>query len=268
MQLHGLLAMFAERMGWPDRNSTLHQIGCFMEGSPIHHADRILASSHNTAAFCARRYGYPLAEIKIIHSGIDTARFLPRPQPEDERYPKILFVGNLAESKGIGLLVKAALQLKGRYPKICVRAIDKGNQDFLKKLAKLVIAAGAETNFEFKGYVPYNELPDHYAWCDFFAGPSTYEPGPGNVYLEAMACAKPVIAYDTGGTPEVVHDRETGLLVPPGETGLLEKAIVTLTEDVNLRQRFGKNGRAWVEENVSIEKYIGTIERVYEELVS
>ena len=268
VQLHGPLAMFAEHMGWPDRDSTLHQIGCFMERTTIHHADRILASSHNTAAFCARLYGYPLAEIKVIHSGIDTAKFLPRPQPRDERYPKILFVGNLAGSKGTGLLVKAALRLKLRYPKICVRAIGKGNQDFLMKLERLVVAAGAETNFEFKGYVPYGELADHYAWCDFFAGPSTYEPGPGNVYLEAMACGKPVIACNTGGAPEVVRDRETGLLVPPGDTGPLEKAIVTLTEDVSLRQRLGENSRAWVEENVSIEKYIGKVEHLYEELVS
>ena len=53
VQLHGPLGMFAEHMGWPEKGSTAHRTGCFMEKSVIHHADGILASSHNTAGFCA-----------------------------------------------------------------------------------------------------------------------------------------------------------------------------------------------------------------------
>jgi glycosyltransferase involved in cell wall biosynthesis len=239
-----------------------------MERTVIHHADLVLASSHATAAFCAQRYDYPLAEISVIHSGIDTARFLPLPQPRDERHPKILFVGRLIEQKGIKELVRAVLKLKARYPKICLRAIGKEDRELLMKLEKQIAAADAKTNFEFKGYVPYGELADHYAWCDFFAGPSAYEPGPGNIYLEAMACGRPVIACNTGGAPEVVRHQERGLLVPPGDVKSLRKAIVKLTEDVELRERLGNNGRAWVEENVSIEKYTGKVERLYEESIA
>jgi glycosyltransferase involved in cell wall biosynthesis len=239
-----------------------------MERTVIHHADRVLASSHNTATFCARRYGYPLTQIHVIHSGIDTTKFLPLPQPQDERHPKILFIGTLAGGKGIGRLVKAVIQLRARYPKICLRVIGKGSQDFLASLEKLILASEAKANFEFGGYVPHSKLIDHFAWCDFFAGPSIYEPGPGNVYLEAMACGKPVIACNSGGAPEVVRNRETGLLVPPGDTNSLENAIASLTDDVGLRQRLGRNGRVWVEENFSIEKYIDKVERIYKELIS
>jgi len=268
VQLHGPLAMFTEYMGWPDRDSALYQIGCFMERTVIYHADRVLASSHNTATFCARRYGYPIAQIHVIHSGIDTTKFSPQPQPQEERHPKILFVGNLAGSKGIGLLAKAVIQLRARYPKICLRVIGKGRQDFLASLEKLILASEAKSNFEFRGYVPHSELVGHFAWCDFFAGPSTYEPGPGNVYLESMACGKPVIACNTGGAPEVVRNQETGLLVPPGDSNSLESAIASLTDDVSRRERLGRNGRVWVEENFSIKKYISKVERHYRELIS
>jgi glycosyltransferase involved in cell wall biosynthesis len=268
VQLHGPLAMFAEYMGWPDCGSTPHQIGCFMERTVIHHSDRVLASSHNTAAFCAKQYDYPLDEISVIHSGIDTETFFPWRQPQDERYPRILFIGNFVESKGIGLLVRAVLRLRARYPTICLRAVGRGgSSNFLASLNELIAAASAQSNFEFMGYVPYDALPEHYAWCDFFAGPSTYEPGPGNVYLEAMACAKPVIACNSGGAPEVVLNQQTGLLVPPRDITALENAIIILAEDASLRNQLGKNGREWIEEGFSIEKYINKVERLYKELI-
>jgi glycosyltransferase involved in cell wall biosynthesis len=231
-----------------------------------------LASSHNTAAFCAQRYDYPLDEIRVIHSGIDTAEFLPRPQPQDEREPRILFVGTVSSVKGFDVLVRAVLQLRTQYPKICLRVIGRTigrkRQDFLRSLQKQIAAADAQTNFEFKGYIPYSELSDHLAWCDFFAGPSIYEPGPGNVYLEAMACGKPVIACNTGGAPEVVRNKETGLLVPPRDTKSLKRAIRKLTKRVSLRERLANNGRAWVEENFSTQSYIAKVERIYKEVVA
>lgn len=270
VQCHGPLAMFAEHMGWPETGSTLALIGCFMERTVIHHSDRVLASSINTAEFCARRYDYPLSEINVIHSGIDAEMFFPRQHhPNESRSPRILFVGNFTESKGFGLLVKAVVRLRSRYPKICLRAIGRVSRNsFLAELQKLIADSNAQSSFEFIGYVPYEALAQHYAWCDFFAGPSTYEPGPGNVYLESMACAKPVIACNSGGAPEVVLDNQTGLLIPPRDVAALETAIITLTEDVSFRTQLGKNGREWIEQGFSIERYIDKVERLYADLVA
>jgi glycosyltransferase involved in cell wall biosynthesis len=268
VQLHGPLGMFAEYMGWPECGGTLHQIGCFMERTVIHHSDRVLASSHNTANFCASRYEYPLEKINVIHSGIDAEIFFPSRQPADERFPRILFVGNFTESKGFGLLVRAVLRLKQRYPKICLRAIGRETRSsFLSGLKKQIADASAQSSVQFTGYVPYQALPEHYAWCDFFAGPSTYEPGPGNVYLEAMACAKPVIACNSGGAPEVVLNNQTGILIPPRDITALENAISTMADDSVLRKQLGDNGREWIEEAFSIEKYIDKVERLYTEII-
>jgi glycosyltransferase involved in cell wall biosynthesis len=267
VQCHGPLAMFAEHMGWPEIGGTLHQIGCFMERTVLHHADLVMASSHCTAAFCAERYGYPLEKMHVVHSGIDAVRFAPRSAPPDARAPRILFVGNFVGNKGFNVLVDTVLRLRKRYPHAALRAIGRADKDVLRQTQARIAAAGAEANFELLGYVPYSALPEHYAWCDLFAGPSSFEGGPGNIYLEAMACGKPVVACNTGGVPEVVEHGQRGLLIPPGDGHALEAAIVALAEDRTLRERLGRNGRAWVEANVAIDKYIDKCERLYLSLI-
>jgi len=268
VQLHGPLGMFAEHMGWPDIGSTLQRIGTFMESTVIHNADRVMASSHNTARFCSSHYDYPLDKIEVIHSGIELNRFSPRSGPADPRYPKLLFVGNLTGSKGISTLIDAVIRIRQQLPEIKVRAIGKGSEDYVRQLKTWIAAEGAEDNFEFVGYVPYSSLPDHYAWCDAFVGPSTYEPGPGNVYLEAMASARPVIACNTAGTPEVVRNGINGLLVAPGDAESLSGAILQIAGDHRLRDLLGSNGRGIVEREFSFERYIDKVEAIYLALVN
>jgi glycosyltransferase involved in cell wall biosynthesis len=268
VQLHGPLAMFAEHMGWPEKDSAFCKVGCFMEKMSIHHADGLLASSHATAKFCASVYDFPVERVNVIHSGIDTNRFSPREPVKEDWFPKILFVGNLAGNKGFNLLVATVIRMRAKFPRIKMKMMGRGDESTVKAAKKRVEEAGAQENIEIGAYVPYLELPQQYAWCDFFAGPSVYEPGPGNVYLEAMSSGRPVIACNTAGAPEVVHDEQTGLLIPPQDSAALERTITRLAEDSALRKRLGEAGRQWVVENVSIEKYLDKVETFYERLLS
>ena len=86
------------------------------------------------------------------------------------------------------------------------------------------------------------DLVNLYNEAATFACPSIYEPF-GIINLEAMACETPVVATRVGGIKEVVVDRKTGLLVPPGDPVRLGKAIATLIEDPKLAARMGKAGR-------------------------
>ncbi len=267
VQLHGPLGMFAEHMSWPQKHTATYKVGCFMEKSVIHHSDGILASSHNTAKFCSSYYDYPLDQINVIHSGINIDKFSPLPREEDDSFPKILFVGNLAGAKGFNLLVETISRMSKRYPKIKLRTIGKGGDESVPWAKKYAAEFGAEKNIEFLRYVHHSDLPKHFAWSDMFAGPSIYEPGPGNVYLEAMACARPVIACNTAGAPEVVLNERTGLLISSQDTVELERAIIRLAEDAALRDRLGTGGRKWVSDNFSIEKYIDKVEQFYQRLM-
>jgi len=266
VQLHGPLAMFAEHMDWPEIGSAFHQIGCFMERTVLRHADKVLASSRNTAKFCADRYQYPLEEIDVIHSAVDTLHFAPRESP-GSRNPNVLFVGNLSGAKGIDSLIDAVISLRRAYPRIHLRCIGKGDAAFIDRLRQRITEASAEANIEIVGYVAHADLPTYFQACDIFAAPSVFEPGPGNIYLEAMACGRPVIACASGGAPEVVLDGETGLLVPPADVLALAGALDRLAGDTELRARLGRNGRGWVESRFTKEKYTDRVERIYSQLL-
>lgn len=75
---------------------------------------------------------------------------------------------------------------------------------------------------------------------------SSREEGQGSVLLDAMQCGKPVAATAAGGIPDVVVDRQTGLLVPPGDATALGEALARLCTDQALRQRLGAAGSARV----------------------
>jgi glycosyltransferase involved in cell wall biosynthesis len=268
VQMHGPLAMFAEHWGWPEVGGVMHRVGCFMEQTSLRYADKLLASSRHTAAYCQRAYGVDTSGAGVVYSGIDVNAFAPREFGGDDRSPRILFVGGLTGGKGFTDLLRVVGRLKGRFPRIVLRAVGRPDAERRAVTEKLVAECGIAAHFELAGYLPYERLPEQYAWCDFFAAPSVYEGGPGNVYLEAMACGKPVIACDTGGVPEVAPHGETALLVRPHDLDGIEGAVVALAEDAGLRRRLGAAARERVVANYSVEKYLDKCEGHYRELLS
>jgi glycosyltransferase involved in cell wall biosynthesis len=88
------------------------------------------------------------------------------------------------------------------------------------------------------------------------------------VLLEAMACAKPVVASDCGGPREIVESGVTGLLVPPKDPEILAKAILTLLRDADLRIQMGQAGAKRVRDCFSAERMVGRLEAVYEEMLA
>lgn len=83
--------------------------------------------------------------------------------------------------------------------------------------------------------------------------------------LEGMSLAKPVIASDIGGLSELIENDDTGILVPPGDTLALAKAIERLLEEPELCERLGKNARKAVDERFGPSKWISSVEEVYKE---
>src|SRR5439155_20245738 len=90
------------------------------------------------------------------------------------------------------------------------------------------------------------DVPALLAASDILVPPSESEGLPVSV-LEAMAAELPVVASSVGGLPELVVDRETGILVPPGDARKLGAALGRLIDDRELRRRLGAAGRARAE---------------------
>jgi glycosyltransferase involved in cell wall biosynthesis len=92
--------------------------------------------------------------------------------------------------------------------------------------------------------------------------------GLSNALLESMAAGRPVVATRVGGTPEVVLDGETGLLVPPRSAEALARAIGTLLDDPDLARRLGEQGRRRIEERFSLERMVRETEAFYASLLA
>ena len=91
--------------------------------------------------------------------------------------------------------------------------------------------------------------------------------GLSNVILEAMAAGLPVIAYHSGGNPELIS-QERGALVPPGDEEAFADAIVRFLHSPDLRERVGQNARKFTPENFSLERVLDQYRALYIALLS
>ena len=89
-----------------------------------------------------------------------------------------------------------------------------------------------------------------------------------NTVIEALAAGCPVVATPVGGVPEVVVDRRTGLLVPPGDPIALAQAIEELMRDPGLRQRMGAAGVERIQKNFTLSEMTVKMEQLFEETIS
>jgi phosphatidylinositol alpha-1,6-mannosyltransferase len=103
-------------------------------------------------------------------------------------------------------------------------------------------------NVHFAGRVAHERLPEYFALCDTYVMPSRARlehsdvEGFGLVYLEANACAKPVIGGRAGGVPDAIVHGKTGFLVDPGDVDDLARAVVTLLGNRELASTMGRQG--------------------------
>ena len=102
--------------------------------------------------------------------------------------------------------------------------------------------------------------------CALFALPSSYE-GLGCVYLEAMACGKPVIGCNGQGIDEIIEDRRNGALVSPGSETELSDALAILLSSQPLRQRMGNAGYETVRSRHTIAHQAVQLTEIYRECV-
>lgn len=268
VQLHAPLAMLAEHIGWPEKESDLFRVGTLMEGISIERADRLMACSANIADFTASYYGVSRESIDVVHCGVDGDAFHPRHGAEQpDEGPNVLFVGNIAANKGLPAVFSSVLRLRSKYPTIRLQVIGNGDDDLAEEFQAQARREQAEANIEFVGFADRDRLPGFYRRASVFASPAQYEGGVANVYLEAMACGCPVIASTAGGAPEAVVDGESGFLVPPGDVEATTWALDRLLSDPSLRYRMGQAGREKVERYFAMEPYISRVLASYERAI-
>jgi glycosyltransferase involved in cell wall biosynthesis len=229
------------------------------------------AVSRHTARALSRTVGMTPEAIHLLPNTLDPGfEDLPAEATEpDEAGPQeLLTVSRLwAEErmKGVDHTLRALSRLLERHPDVLYRVVGKGSDR--PRLERMASELGLGERVTFEADLSDAELAERYRRCSVFVLPSGQE-GFGIVFLEAMRFSKPCIGGDAGGTPDVIRDGETGLLVPFGDEPALEAAIDRLLSDPTLRQRLGRAGRQHLEAEFVFSRFRERVRRYLEQLLA
>jgi glycosyltransferase involved in cell wall biosynthesis len=175
--------------------------------------------------------------------------------------PVIVCVARLTAWKGVDGLLRALGELRGAVPGAQLRVLGDGPER--ARLEALVGELGLREHVHFAGQVPRETVARTLRAADVFALFSTYE-GLPHVVLEAMAAGTPVVASAAGGTPETMHEGESGLLVPVGDEAALAEALTRVLTEPVLAGRLVEGGRAELEQ-FSLENMVAQTEALLTE---
>ncbi len=182
--------------------------------------------------------------------------------------PRIGLVGRISPWKGQDVFLKAAAQILQRYPNARFELIGSAlfaERDFENSLHELCRTLHIEQSVEFVGFV--EDVFSRLEQLDVFVHASTTGEPFGQVIVEAMAAAKPVVATNGGGVPEIVVDGVTGLLVPMGDPVRMAEAVEFLLDHPHRAQEMARLGRQRVLEGFTIQKSAGMVQDVYKQLL-
>lgn len=181
--------------------------------------------------------------------------------PGDDDGRTLLFVGRLSREKGVLEFIDALAQL----PKERFRAVIAGEGPLQEEAVRRVAARGIEKSVAFLGWLDEARLGEIYRRATVVVVPSMVLEAFSLVGIEAMAHAKPVVAFDAGGVREWLADGETGFLVQQGNIDQLAKQIATLLENGPLARKMGEAGRRRVEAHHRRKGHLDRLMAVYAE---
>jgi glycosyltransferase involved in cell wall biosynthesis len=242
-------------------------IDSFPKKSFLHHyylcwilkrANSILATSQYLATQVKKRVG--ISPI-VIPFGIDPVFYKPYLQAHMNSFT-FGVAKNLAPYTGIDTIIKAFGFVVKKNPGMSVRLVIAGNGSEKLKLKELVQSLNLNDQVEFAGTIQYEKMPHFYSRLSAYINVPHRESF-GVAVLEAMSSALPVIVSNIGGLPEIVHDGETGFLVPPRNPKLLATKMEQLLLNHDLCRQLGQNGRNFVKKRYNWETCVDRLEQVY-----
>lgn len=214
-------------------------------------AHHVVAANRYAASLLAARFAVARDRILLIENGVDLAVFRPQAPPASfvERHglqgrQVLVTVTRLVPRKGVDKVLEAMPAVARLFPRALYLIVGDGPQrGALEALAAKLDIADRVT---FAGSVPHEETVNFYRSADLVILPNREEEGEADglplVFLEASACAKPVIGGQAGGTVEVIHDGENGFVVDGRDVRAIEAAIGRLLANGDLRAAMGKKG--------------------------
>jgi len=200
--------------------------------------ERVIAISHFIARHIEERYRVASERIRVIHRGVDLARFDPERVSAEriitlstawrlpDGVPVIMLPGRLTRWKGQGVLIEALGRL-GQLEWICALVgSDQGRAGYRAELEAQIRRLGLASRVFVVDHC--DDMPAAYMLADVVVSASTDPEGFGRTVSEAQAMGRPVAVADHGGAPEQLLPEETGVLFRPGDAADLAEALERL----------------------------------------
>lgn len=202
----------------------------------LHHCDRILAVSRYTGDRLIKEQSLNPEKISILHNTFNPSQFQPAAKPAylltrhhlTPDQPIILTVGRLSASeqyKGYDQIIRAIPKIRLAIPNVHYMIVGKG--DDKPRIEQLIAQLQLQDCVILAGFVPDGELCDYYNLCDVFAMPSKGE-GFGIVYLEALACGKPVVGGNQDAAIDALCHGKLGALVNPDDIDDIAQTMISI----------------------------------------
>jgi glycosyltransferase involved in cell wall biosynthesis len=212
--------------------------------------------------------GYDAKKIQVIHNGIVVKKAAgPSRIREEFGLPEdAILVGNICRLqplKGLNYFVEAAAQVAARYGRARFLVVGDGVER--EPVSALSKELGVADKVIFTGF--RTDTPEILSELSISVSSSLTE-GLSNTLLESSASGIPVIATRVGGSPEIVLDGETGLIVPPRDPAALADAMCLLLENPEFARAMGEAGRQRVHDYFSVERNVQQTETLYTQLLN
>lgn len=265
----------------PDEEKYNYNIRIQAELDVMKDAELLIVLTSVEKSQLVKHYLIDAAKMRIVPPGIDADVFYPRGDKAELKKEigidtdfMVFTTGRLDSRKGFTNLMKCVrnvaqeVERHGKTVKFLFPAgpknIGQSARAVKKKLKKIMFDDGVEEYVTFFKHLNSDELARYYSAADIFACPSSYEPF-GLVIVEAMACKTPVVATTKGGPIEILTEGIDGFLVDPSDTELMEKRIMEILLDDDLRGKMSQNALNTASDGYSWKEVAKKILTVFDE---
>lgn len=184
---------------------------------------------------------------------------IPPPWGPPPASSRLLFVGRIERPKGLPVLLEALALLPSE-----VSLVVAGDGSRRSEAQALAERLGIAARVEFASWREGNSLDALYERAAVVVLPSLWPEPFGIVGIEAMARARPVVAFDVGGVRDWLEDGRTGLVARPGDARDLAEKVRFLLENPERARRMGERGREAAEEKYGVERHVRQLLAAYE----
>jgi len=204
------------------------------------------------------RLGAPVEKATVIHQGVDLNQFDYQPSHrEEEESLKLLYVGQLSRVKGVHTLIQAVSRIELPFH---LTLVGTGVPDYLAELHQAVAAMGLQDRVTFTGKLSREKVVEAYHAHHVLCFTSEWDEPFGLTHLEAMACGCAVVSTTTGGSGELIRDRENALAFSAGDATDLARRVEELGGAEKARRELIRRARLFVEEHHDLKRYVDRLE--------